>query len=95
MWHLFQSFGFLESVYFVHMHHGYVLMIAVGMRLCTSFKVCFRKELGEVTLGTICRNEKSSASTCHENVALSRNMHVWYSPGHVNIVLVDIMTQFS
>jgi hypothetical protein len=35
----------------VHMHHWYVLMIAVGMRLCTSFKVCFRKELGVVTLG--------------------------------------------
>jgi hypothetical protein len=77
------------------MHHWYVLMIAVGMRLCTNVKVCFGKELGDVTLGTICRNEKSSAATYHEDVALSRNMHAWCSPGHVNLVLVDIMTQCS
>jgi hypothetical protein len=57
----------------VHMHHWYVLMISFGMRLCTSFKVCFRKGLGEVTLGTICRNEKSSAATYHEDVALKKH----------------------
>jgi hypothetical protein len=74
LWHLSQSFGFLESVLLIPMLHWYVLMIAVGMRLCTNVKVCFRKELGDVTLGTICRNQKSSAATYHEDVALSRNM---------------------